>query len=92
VYSNSREEIAEAFDALHAARLRVNGLSFDALTTPERLAYLEHLEHDARRAPVPGHALINQLGEQADEKSLGGDCPQYWPHDCGSAARKRAGG
>ncbi|OBF80430.1 hypothetical protein A5791_08520 [Mycobacterium sp. 852002-51163_SCH5372311] len=73
--SNSSEEIAEAFDALHAARARVNALSFDALSTPERLTYLEHLEHDARRAPVPAHALINQLGEQADDKTLGGRLP-----------------
>jgi Domain of unknown function (DUF222) len=73
--SNSRAEIAEAFEALRAARSRVNGLTFDVLTTPERLAYLEHLEEDARRAPVAGHALINQIGEQADEKALGGRLP-----------------
>src|SRR5581483_6314919 len=72
---SSREEIAAAFDALHAARARVNGLSFGVLTTPERLTYLEHLEQDARRSPVAAHALINQLGEQADEKTLGGRLP-----------------
>ncbi|OBA79509.1 hypothetical protein A9W99_20820 [Mycobacterium sp. 1164966.3] len=75
MFSSSREEIAEAFDALHAARARVNGLSFDALSTPERLAYLEHLERDARRTPVPAQALINQIAEQADEKTLGGRLP-----------------
>jgi hypothetical protein len=73
--SSSREEIAEAFGALRAARSRVNALTFDALTTPERLAYLEQLEQDARRAPVAGHVLINQIGEQADEKTLGGRLP-----------------
>lgn len=73
--SSSREEIAAAFDALDAARERLNALSFDALTTPERLVYLEHLEQDQRRAPVAGHALINQIAEQADEKSLGGRLP-----------------
>lgn len=73
--SNSREDIAEAFDALRAARARVNALSFDVLTTPERLTYLEQLEEDARQAPVAGHALINQIAEQADEKALGGRLP-----------------
>ena len=75
MHSSSREEIAGAFEALRAARSQVNGLTFDALTMPERLAYLEQLEEDARRAPVAGHALINQIGEQADEKTLGGRLP-----------------
>jgi hypothetical protein len=75
MFSSSRAEIAAAFDALHTARARVNGLSFDALTTPERLAYLEQLERDARRAPVASHTLINQIGEQADENALGGRLP-----------------
>ena len=39
--SSSREEIVEVFDALEADFERALGLSFDALTTPERLAMLE---------------------------------------------------
>ena len=49
----------------------VCNLSFDALTTPERLNLLERLEVVARQLPVPGHALINQLAEQAGEEELG---------------------
>ena len=45
-------------------------LTFDALTTPERLRVLKRLERAARRFPVPGHALINQLAEQADPEEL----------------------
>ena len=73
--SDSREEVADAFDALRAAVSRVCELTFDALTTPERLGYLEKLEQEARRLPVPGHALINQIAEQADEETLGGRLP-----------------
>jgi hypothetical protein len=38
--SSSREEIAGVFDALAADLDRALELSFDALTTPERLAML----------------------------------------------------
>ena len=69
------EGFAAAFDALRAAVSRVCQLTFDALTTPERLGYLEKLEQEARRLPVPGHALINQIAEQADEETLGGRLP-----------------
>ena len=70
--SSSREAIVEVFDALDAAVSRACELSFDALTTPERLRLLERLERVTRRLPVPRHALINQLAEQADETELGG--------------------
>jgi hypothetical protein len=70
--ASSREEIVEAFDALHAAVSRVNGLSYDVLTTPERLALLERLEGEARRLPVQGHQLINQIAAQSDATELGG--------------------
>ncbi len=72
MHSSSREEIQEDFDALRAAVSRVIGDSFDVLTTPERLALLERLEHETRRLRVPGHALINQLAEQSDSTELGG--------------------
>ncbi|MBW0019024.1 MAG: HNH endonuclease [Mycobacterium sp.] len=75
MHSSSLEEIAEAFDALRAAMSRVCGLSFEVLTTPERLAYLANLEQQARTLAAPGHALINQLAEQADETALGGRLP-----------------
>ncbi|MGO9156230.1 HNH endonuclease signature motif containing protein [Mycobacterium sp.] len=73
---SDRDSIVEAFDALDAAVCRVCELSFDALTTPERLNLLERLEVVARRLPVPGHALINQLAEQADESELGNRLPR----------------
>ena len=69
---SSREEIVEAFDVLDAALDRVCELSFDVLTTPERLRALERLERGARRIRAPQHALINQLDAQAGEAELGG--------------------
>jgi hypothetical protein len=72
MHSNSREDIVERFDASRDAVSGLLGLSFDALTTPECLALLERLETEARRLPVPAHALINQLARQADETELGG--------------------
>ena len=69
--SSSREEIVGVFDALDAVVDRACELSFDALTTPERLRLLERLERVTRRLPVPQHALINQLEEQADDTELG---------------------
>ncbi|MEE6139067.1 HNH endonuclease signature motif containing protein [Mycobacterium sp. 050128] len=70
--SSSREEIQEDFDALRGAVSRIVDHSYDALTTPERLALLERLECETRRLRVPGHELINQLGEQSDSGELGG--------------------
>jgi hypothetical protein len=70
--SSCREDIVGRFDALRAAVSELLDLSFDALTTPEQLALLERLEVETRRLPVAGHALINQLGRQADETELGG--------------------
>jgi Domain of unknown function (DUF222) len=76
MHSSSREEVVEVFDALDAVVSRACELSFDALTTPERLRLLERLERVTRRLPVPQHALINQLAEQADETELGGRLPR----------------
>src|ERR1700733_1801334 len=70
--SSSREEIVEVFDALEAAHKRARDLTFDVLTTPERLAVLENLEQMGRGQPAIEHALINQLAEQADPTELGG--------------------
>ncbi len=70
--SSSREEIQEDVDALRCAVSRVLGHSFEVLTTPERLALLEGLEHEVRRLRVPGHELINQIAEQSDSNELGG--------------------
>src|SRR5215475_7728534 len=47
-------------------------VSFGALTTPKLLAVLERLERVARKLPVPGHAVLNQLGHQATPAELGG--------------------
>ncbi len=70
--SSSREEIAEVLDALDTDMERACALTFDALTTPERLRILVRLEKVARRLPVPGHELINQLTGQATRDELGG--------------------
>jgi Domain of unknown function (DUF222) len=73
--SSSREEIVEVLDALRAAHKRALDLTFDVLTTPERLAVLENLEQMRRGQPAIEHALINQLAEQADATELGGKLP-----------------
>jgi Domain of unknown function (DUF222) len=73
--SSSREDIVEVFDALDADMDRLCELSFDALTTPERLRLLERVERVARRLRVPQHALINQLAAQAGEEELGAKLP-----------------
>src|ERR1700734_704824 len=73
--SSSREEIVGVFDALEAAHKRARDLTFDVLTTPERLAVLENLEQMRRAQPAVEHALINQLAEQADATELGGKLP-----------------
>ena len=75
MHSSSREEIVEAFDALEADFDRALELSFDALTTPERLAMLERCERFRRRLPAVEHPLINQVSEQADATELGGKLP-----------------
>ena len=69
---SGREEIVEVFDALDADADRLCELSFDVLTTSERLRALERLERVARRLPTPQHALITQLDAQAGEEELGG--------------------
>ncbi|WP_120313999.1 DUF222 domain-containing protein, partial [Mycobacterium alsense] len=70
--SSSREEIVEAFDAVDADLDRLCELSFEVLTTPERLRVLERLERAARRLRAPQHGLINQLDAQAGQAELGG--------------------
>ncbi len=70
--SSTREDIVDTLDVLDADVDRLCSLSFDVLTTPERLRVLERLEATARRLRVPGHALVNQLAEQAGDEELGG--------------------
>ncbi|EFG79209.1 hypothetical protein HMPREF0591_0914 [Mycobacterium parascrofulaceum ATCC BAA-614] len=67
-----REQIAADVEALCAAAARLQGHSYAALTTPERLGILETLEGVTRKLQAPSHELINQLGEQADPAELGG--------------------
>ena len=58
-------------DGLRAAMKRAVDLSFDVLTTPERLNVLESLEQLRRQQPAVEHRLINELvGE--DPAVLGG--------------------
>jgi hypothetical protein len=73
--SSSREEIVEVFDALEADYKRALDLTFDVLTTPERLRVLERWEQIRRLLPAVEHPLINQLAEQADPTELGGKLP-----------------
>src|SRR5271167_5261434 len=72
IRSSSREEIVDVFDALEAGYKRALDLTFDVLTTPERLRVLERWEQMRRWQPTVEHALINQLAEQADPAELGG--------------------
>lgn len=71
MHSNTREEIVAVFDALDADVKRALDLSFDVLTTPERLALLERLEVVRRRLPVVEQPLIAELS-YADPEELGG--------------------
>jgi hypothetical protein len=75
---SSREEVVAAVDAFGDAVCGLAELSFDALTTPERLALLERLEHDLRRLPVARHALINGVRQQATAAEIGGKLPMCW--------------
>ena len=70
--SSSREEIVAVFDALDAELDRLCSLTFDALTTRERVALLERCERIRRRLPVVEHPVINQLARQATPAELGG--------------------
>jgi hypothetical protein len=70
--STSREEIVEVLDGLEAGYKRALDMTFDVLTTPERLAVLERFEGFRRQQPAVEHGLINQLAEQADATELGG--------------------
>ncbi|HEY6818062.1 MAG TPA: DUF222 domain-containing protein, partial [Mycobacterium sp.] len=73
--ASSREEIVEVLDALETEYKRALDLTFDVLTTPERLRVLERWEQMRRWQPAVEHALINQLAEQADPTELGGILP-----------------
>ncbi|WP_152373810.1 DUF222 domain-containing protein, partial [Mycobacterium tuberculosis] len=69
--SGSRERIVEVFDALDAELDRLDEVSFEVLTTPERLRSLERLECLARRLPAAQHTLINQLDTQSQRGRTG---------------------
>jgi hypothetical protein len=73
--SDSREEIVEVFDGLKAGMKRAVDLTFDVLTTPERLAMLQNCEEIRRVLSAVEHPLINQLAAQADATELGGKLP-----------------
>ncbi|WP_142278530.1 DUF222 domain-containing protein, partial [Mycobacterium europaeum] len=70
--SSDREDIAADYAALSEVVSRIAAHSYDALTTPERLTYLESLEREMRRLPVAGHELINQIEGQTTPAELGG--------------------
>ncbi len=70
--SSSREEIVERIGAFRDGVSGLLELSFDVLTTPERLAVLEQIEQEVRRLPTPCHELINGVRRQATAAELGG--------------------
>jgi hypothetical protein len=70
--SIDREDIVADYAALSDAVSRILGHSYDGLTTPERLTYLESLEREMRRLPAARHELINQIEGQATPAELGG--------------------
>jgi hypothetical protein len=70
--SGSHEVVVDVFDALEAAFKRALDLSFDVLTTPERLALLQRCEKLRRRLSAIENPLINQVAAQADPTELGG--------------------
>jgi Domain of unknown function (DUF222) len=72
--SSSREEIVEVLDALETDFKRALDLSFDVLTTPERLAVLERFERFRCQQPAVEHALINEL-THIEASELGGKLP-----------------
>jgi hypothetical protein len=67
-----REAMTAAFDAVERAVDDIAALSFDTLTTTERLKLLERCERVRRRLPSLEHGPINQLGRQATAEELGG--------------------
>lgn len=71
--SNSEAVTAGAvLDRIDAAVNELLALSFDTMNTTQRLDVLRRIETVARRLPVPGHDLINQLGREASTIELGG--------------------
>jgi Domain of unknown function (DUF222) len=89
------EAITAAFDRLDAAIDEVAALSFDALTTPERLALLERSEVLRRRQPAAEHRLphVAQRGDRrracADHRRFVDELPAAVDHETGIGARKR---
>jgi len=65
-------DIGSALDTLDSAVDTLNGLSFDGLTTQERLAVVSRLERAARRLPVAEQALVARLAREATPAQLGG--------------------
>jgi hypothetical protein len=72
MHASTDEEIAADFTALNEVVSRVIGHSYEALTTRDRITYLERLEREVRRLPVAGYELINQIERQATPAEIGG--------------------
>ncbi len=73
--SSDRDAIEADFAKLRSVVSRILGHSYEALTTPDRLALLQQLERETRRLRAPGYELINQVAEQAGPRELGGPLP-----------------
>jgi hypothetical protein len=65
--SSGRAEIQADFETLRAVVSRIVEHRFDALTSPERLVLLEHLEHETRRLDGAG-ACADQSARRADRR------------------------
>ena len=63
--------VADAMQALRAARDAVAALDIEALTHRELLELLDDLEYDTRRAPVLEHRILYRLDIEANPIELG---------------------
>jgi hypothetical protein len=72
----SDDSVAAVLDRYQAACQDLTEVSFDALTTEQLLQVLEDLERSGRQLPVPQHAILNQLVQQATPAELGGKLTQ----------------
>lgn len=66
------EAAGTVLDRIDAAVGELLELSFDTMNTAQRLDVLARIETIARRLPVPGHQLINQLDREAAPIELSG--------------------
>jgi hypothetical protein len=69
---SDREAVIAVFDELDAVVDKMLALSFDAVTTEEKLALQNRLDRNLRRAPAVEHRLVGALAAEASPTALGG--------------------